>query len=119
MTASAGESDRAGFQHGGKAFELLSKLAAGYWSALAAGSTDQTAKAVFGRNSYAAKESESLSNDGKRRRTFSYLDKDFLMERHLKHGVKDSTAETLRIHFEWLADPTKIVIGHCGKHLDF
>ena len=42
-----------------------------------------------------------------------------VMEKHLKHGVKDSVAETLRIHFEWVADQKKLVIGHCGKHLDF
>ena len=42
-----------------------------------------------------------------------------LMEKHLKYGVKDSLAETLRVHFEWLADEKKLVIGHCGKHLNF
>ncbi|WP_279611117.1 hypothetical protein [Burkholderia gladioli] len=41
------------------------------------------------------------------------------MEKHLKHGVKDSAAETLRVHFEWIASEQKIIIGHCGKHLDF
>ncbi|AEI78628.1 hypothetical protein CNE_1c33230 [Cupriavidus necator N-1] len=29
--------------------------------------------------------------------------REFLMEKHLKHGVKDSLAETLRVHFEWIA----------------
>lgn len=41
------------------------------------------------------------------------------MEQHLKIGVKDSPAEALRIHFAWVADERKIVIGHCGPHLDF
>lgn len=41
------------------------------------------------------------------------------MEKHLKHGVKDSKAETLRIHFEWLPSEKKLVVGHCGKHLNF
>lgn len=41
------------------------------------------------------------------------------MEKHLKHGVKGSLAEILRVHFEWIASEKKIVIGHCGKHLDF
>ena len=77
------------------------------------------AKAVFGHNAYAQNESQALSNDGRRRRTFTYRGRDFLMEKHLKIGVKDSAAETLRIHFEWLADEKRLVVGYCGKHLDF
>ena len=42
-----------------------------------------------------------------------------VMPMHLKIGVKDTAAETLRIHFEWFADEQKIVIGHCGPHLKF
>lgn len=117
--ASAKESDRGGFRLGAKAYELLHKLATEYWQHLADGKSDQQAKAVFGQNAYAANEASVLSNDGKRRRTFSYRGRDILMEKHLKHGVKDSLAETLRVHFEWLAGEKKIVIGHCGKHLDF
>jgi hypothetical protein len=41
------------------------------------------------------------------------------MLKHLRIGVKDSAAETLRIHFHWDAKDQRIVIGHCGKHLDF
>lgn len=112
-------SDRGGFQQGTKAYELLSKLATEYWQLLVDGKSDQQAKGVFGQNAYAAKEASALSTDGKRRRTFEYRGRDFLMEKHLKRGVKDSLAETLRVHFEWLASERKIVIGHCGKHLDF
>lgn len=116
---SAKESDRGGFRQGAKAFELLQKLATEYWQQLADGKSDQQAKTVFGQNAYAANEASALSNDGKRRRTFSYRGRDFLMEKHLKHGVKDSVAETLRVHFGWLAHEKKIIVGHCGKHLDF
>lgn len=117
--ASAKESDRGGFRQGAKAFDLLQKLATEYWQQLADGKSDQQAKSVFGQNAYAANEASALSNDGKRRRTFSYRGREFLMEKHLKHGVKDSLAETLRVHFEWLAHEKKIIVGHCGKHLDF
>ncbi|WP_282454615.1 hypothetical protein [Burkholderia gladioli] len=41
------------------------------------------------------------------------------MEKHLKIGIKDSVAETLRVHFEWVGADNVVVIGHCGKHLDF
>lgn len=117
--ASAKESDRGGFRLGQKAFELLNALATGYWQALSAGKGDQQAKAAFGHNAFAANEAETLSKEGKRLRTFAYRGRDIVMEKHLKHGVKDSKAETLRIHFEWLADERKLVVGHCGKHLNF
>lgn len=116
---SARESDRGGFRHCTKAFNLLSKLASEYWQALTDGKSDQQAKSVFGQSSYAANEASALSNEGKKRRSFRYRDRTFLMEKHLKHGVKDSLAETLRIHFEWISNEKKIVIGHCGPHLDF
>lgn len=117
--ASAKESDRAGFRQTPKALALLQKLTTSYWQLLADGKGDQQAKAVFGQNVYAANEASKLSNEGKRRRTFVYRGRELFMEKHLKHGVKDSPAETLRIHFEWLPDERKIVVGHCGKHLDF
>lgn len=116
---SAKESDDGGFSEGGGAAKLLMKLANDYWPVLASGGGDQQAKGIFGQNSFAAKESETLSRTGRTRRTFNYLDRDFLMEKHLKIGVKDSTAKTLRVHFDWVAEEKKIIIGHCGKHLDF
>lgn len=116
---SAKESDRGGFHEGAKAYELLQKLATEYWQHLVDGKSDQQAKSVFGQNAYAANEASALSSDGKRRRTFSYRGRDILMEKHLKHGVKDSLAETLRVHFEWLAQEKKLIVGHCGKHINF
>ena len=41
----------------------------------------QQGKAVFGQNAYAANEASALSNEGKRRRTFSFRGRDFLMEK--------------------------------------
>lgn len=115
---SARDSDARGFRYGKRAFDLLWKLATGYWDELANGGGDQQAKNVFG-SSYAANESDSISTFGKARRTFSYDGRSVEMFKHLKIGVKDSPAETLRVHFEWFADSQRIVIGHCGKHLDF
>lgn len=117
--ASAKESDRSGFRLGQKALELLITLATGYWQTLAEGAGDQRAKALFGQNAFAAGEAENLSKEGKDLRTFSYKGRKIFMEKHLKHGVKDSKAATLRIHFEWLAEERKLVVGHCGKHLNF
>jgi hypothetical protein len=39
------------------------------------------------------------------------------MWQHLKIGAKDSINRTLRIHFYWDSNLSKVVIGHCGKHL--
>jgi hypothetical protein len=118
-TASAKEADRNGSKLAEKACELLHTLATGYWNALSDGKGDQHAKSVFGKDAYAANEADALSNEGKRLRTFHYRGQAFVMEKHLKHGVKDSKAETLRIHFEWLPAEKKLVVGHCGKHLNF
>jgi hypothetical protein len=112
-------SDANNFKYGKKAFDLLWKLANGYWKALADGQGDQHAKTAIGNNAYAQNEGQALSSEGKRRRTFNYRGRDFLMEKHLKIGVKDSSTETLRIHFEWFAEEKRLVIGYCGKHLDF
>lgn len=109
--------DSAGFVHKSKAFDLLWKLSTDYWTALSSGQGDGTAKACFG-NSYAATEA-TLSDAGRRRRTFSYNDADCEMLKHLKIGVKDSRFETLRVHFEWIAEEGRVVVGYCGGHLDF
>lgn len=115
--SSAKESDKASFKHSGKAYELLEILATSYWQLMADGQGDQQAKNVFG-SSFTANEA-SLSKDGRKRRTFEYRGQNIFMDRHLKYGVKDSIAETLRIHFDWSPSEKKLIIGHCGKHLDF
>ncbi len=116
---SAGESDRGGFKHGAKALELLIKLGGGYWEVLKSGRGDQQAKAVFGKTEFASKDKRVLSSAGRKLRTFDYKGKMVFMERHLRYGNKDSLAETLRVHFFWDEGEKKIVIGHCGKHLNF
>jgi hypothetical protein len=40
------------------------------------------------------------------------------MIRHLRFGIKDNVYDTFRLHFHWDAEDKKIVIGHCGAHLD-
>lgn len=103
-----------------QALDLLLKLAGGYWSALTAGRADAEARALFGE-SYAAKESDTSGSSRRARtlRTFDYEGVATYMEAHLKVGVKDSAATTWRCHFLWDASRQRIVIGHCGKHLDF
>ncbi len=114
---SAGEADKSDFKYFGKVAALIRKLSNEYWKVLAEGGSDQEAKEIFGAQEYASKESSNLSKDGKNARTFSYKGRNFLMEKHLKIGWKDSDARTLRIHFEWDGEGKLIVIGYCGKHL--
>lgn len=106
------------FQHGQKAMDLLRKLATDYYDSLARGGKGDTqARSVFG-NAYSI-ESESVARNKRARemRTFDHRGIPVEMMQHLKIGVKDSVAETLRIHFDWDPAEQKIIIGHCGPHL--
>ncbi|MBI2767021.1 MAG: hypothetical protein HYX53_14065 [Chloroflexi bacterium] len=113
-------SESQSFRYSSRALELLWKLATDYWEALDAGKGDVVARGAFGQ-AYAALESETVNgNPGAiKRRTFAYRGEHLVMTKHLKIGIKDSVAETWRCHFEWLASESRIVIGHCGRHLDF
>jgi hypothetical protein len=52
-------------------------------------------------------------------RTVIHAGQPHVLWSHLKIGAKqDSDAETFRAHFEWLAGERRILIGHCGPHLD-
>lgn len=108
-----------GFNDPRKAFDLLHTLCKDYWEAMAAGKSDSDARAVFGK-AFSAKESETVEKNRKAQslRTFVYKGKPIEMMMHLRIGVKDSVAETFRAHFEWDGVDKKVVIGHCGKHLN-
>lgn len=109
----------ADFLHGDKLWRLLTSLATTYRDRLITQrGGDGIAKSVFG-SSFAAKESETTMSNARARqvRTFTYEDVDYVMWRHLKHGTADTTVESIRVHFEWLADREQVIIGHCGEHL--
>jgi hypothetical protein len=105
------------FRQGMKALHLLLTLTTDYWTALASGSGDAAARKYLG-SAYAAKESETVEMNRRARqaRTFSYNGEAITVSKHLKIGVKDSVAETLRIYFEWDPQAQAIVIFHCGQH---
>lgn len=109
------------FRYKNEAFELLRRLCTDYWEKISSGLPDIEARKVFGQNEYSAKESETVSSNknARRIRTFEYQSQPIFMEKHLKFGTKDSITETLRIHFEWFPDEKKIIVGHCGRHLEF
>lgn len=105
------------FRHVGKLAQLLLRLATDYYSALVDGKGDAEASVCFGE-AFAAKESETtMSNaQAKRERSFRYAGNDLVMWPHLKIGVKESVAETIRVHFAWVPESKRIVIGWCGEH---
>jgi hypothetical protein len=105
------------FEHKKQLFQLLWKLVNEYWYNLVNGKGDAVARIVFGDN-YAAKESERVENTRRLRlqRAFPYNGRQIEMIKHLKIGIKESPAETIRVHFEWDGEQ-KLLIGWCGHHL--
>lgn len=119
-TAISSAEDAQSFQFVKDLWDLLRKLAGEYYLLLNKGGVgDAAARSVFGRNEYAAKESETVETSPRllKYRKFSDGDKTRTMLRHLKIGAKDSKAETIRVHFDWAADEKRLIIGHCGPHL--
>lgn len=115
---SAKESDS--FKYGDRLMILLKKLVFDYRMSLIEGKGDSNALNIFGKESFTAKESETTESNKRaiELRTFDYDGEQIHMVKHLKIGVNPSAAETIRVHFHWDSKLQKIVIGHCGQHLD-
>ncbi len=106
------------FINGCELLDLLIRLVTEYRAGLLEGD-DGKARLVFGKNEYAAKESETVTANPamRRRRTFFYDGRPLEMFRHLKIGIADDPTQTVRVHFHWDGTRRKIVIGYCGEHL--
>ena len=107
------------FIKGSELLGLLIRLVTDYRASLVDGGGDSKARLVFGKNEYAATESETIRANPalRRQRIFDYDGAPAAMFRHLKIGVADDPTQTIRVHFHWDAARRKIVIGHCGEHL--
>ena len=119
LTSARNSAERmGGFIGGRKLLGLLVDLVTTYREGLMDGS-DVEARRVFGKNEFAAKESDKVMKNKamRRERTFDYKGAQVEMLRHLKIGVSDDLTQTIRVHFHWDADCQTIVIGHCGEHL--
>ncbi len=105
------------FSFGRRLLDMLRRLVTEYRIKLLEGG-DNEARKVFGKNEYAAKESETVmaNKTMRRQRTFEYEGKQVEMFRHLKIGADENIAKTIRVHFHWDAERKKIVIGYCGEH---
>lgn len=107
------------FKYSNKAFTHLATLCGDYYDAVVAGKSDAEVRGLLG-NAYSARESETVEKNKRARklRTFTYKGQAQEMMAHLRIGTKPSRHETWRCHFHWDASEKKIVIGHCGEHLD-
>lgn len=105
------------FKNRKDAFGLLCRLATGYWEAMVR--EPGKAHTVFTVKEYAADGSESEHNDRRcvEDRVRMRGGKKVEFWKHLKAGGNGGPDKCFRIHFEWIAEERKIVIGHCGRHL--
>lgn len=106
------------FDSGRRLLGMLNKLVTSFVDEMLEGGDDR-ARQCFANSEYAATESEGTQNNKemRKKRTFTYRGRDIEMWRHLKIGVADDKRKSIRVHFEWVPDESKIVIGHCGAHL--
>lgn len=111
-------SDYSQFVEGRRLLHMLKRLATEFFDGMMEGG-DERARHCFTNSEYAATESESTKSNKemRKKRTFTYEGKSIQMWRHLKIGVADDRRRSIRVHFEWIAEEKKIVIGHCGEHL--
>ena len=119
-SAWAAAEEGSSFRKPDKVWALLRTLATDYWQ-VRQSQGDGAAKKCFGNAVFASRESETVEKNkaARERRTFRHNGEDITMWKHLKIGTKDSVADTWRCHFHYDDDSKKLVIGHCGKHLDF
>jgi hypothetical protein len=105
------------FSYGKRLLDMLRRLVTEYRTKLLE-EGDNEARKVFGKNEYAAKESETVRGNKtmRRQRTFEYEGEQIEMFRPLKIGNNDNVAKTIRVHFHWDADRKRIVIAYCGEH---
>ena len=94
-----------------KAFFMMIRLVTDYRDAIEKDG-DSSAKKLFSDKEFAGTECDSVSRE---RRTFEGR----ILLKHLKIGKGESPTNGWRCYFDYDAQNKKIVIGHCGKHLDF
>lgn len=113
---SAKESNQ--FAQSRQLLDLLIRLVTQYRTVLLE-KGDSEARKVFGKNEFAAKESETVMGSPalRRARAFEYQGAPVEMFRHLKIGTADNLMKTIRVHFHWDNHRQKIILGYCGKHL--
>ena len=103
---------------GRRLLNLLTRLAL-KWKPIYETQGDNIARQVFSPGEYASRESQTVERSNKASlRTYVYDGREFVMMRHLRIGTAWNDRFCIRVHFEYDAATKKIVIGHCGSHLE-
>jgi hypothetical protein len=112
------EIDGPRFRKPDEVWGLLLRLCTGYYEGLLRGG-DTVAKQVFSQWEFVPHGSgpEVNSTACERDRTRRYKGQTLVLWPHLRAGGKGAPEDCLRIHFVWVPDERRLVIGHCGKHL--
>lgn len=118
---SAQDATDAHFRKEEQAFGLLQKLAGEFYDLFSVdGGGDAAGRKVFGNAVYASRESETAETSAVARKQREKVFEGVLypMWRHLRIGSSSTATDGWRCHFDW--DPTnrRIIVGHCGEHLD-
>ena len=81
---------------------------------------DEHARRVFTDNQFAANESKTSRRNGRalQTHTFDYNGEQVVFWKHLRIGIKASSRDCWRCYFFHDQELGKIVIAHCGAHLD-
>ena len=103
------------FKNSRQLVSMLSVLAIDYLDSL----RNSEEPKCFTKDQFSSHESETTKNNSTlaTQRIFPWNGKMIEMSKHLKIGVANNEASTIRIYFEYLADEDKILVGYCGKHL--
>lgn len=118
-TAFASAKDAADFRSPEQAGLLMRRLVDDYLP-LREKYGDEYARRVFTDNQFAAKESKTTRQNTRalRTHTFSYNGQQRLFWKHLRIGNGGSSRDCWRCYFHHDQKNHKIVIAHCGAHLD-
>ena len=103
---------------GRRLLNLLTRLVVD-WKPLYETQGDNVARNIFSPGEYARGESQTVECGQKGDlRKYVFEGRELVMMRHLRIGTTRNDRYCIRIHFEYDATTQKIVIGHCGSHLE-
>ena len=102
-----------------RAHELMRTLLEAYLPRYLEGG-DALARQVFPTHAFAARESETTQSHERARqlRTFDYRGEAIPFWHHLRLGRGEDTRTGWRCHFHVDPERGRVVVGHCGAHLD-
>ena len=102
------------------AFDMMFRLCTDYWQHIEGYGCKYAAEQAFTSGEWAAHESDgNRTGDAAWLRTFGYKGTGEAFMEHLRYSNGKGSQDGWRCHFIYDACDKVIVIGHCGKHLNF